>query len=536
MAGSTKMLDGYSSDADKQSSTNLFDSNSAISEVASSSILILSGMILGMALEYITKIVVARSLGVSGYGQISLGRAILAMTTALSVLGFPTGVSRYIGFYSAKNDLSSVKGTVISGLKLIIPVSSICTILLFFLRRYIATTIFKKQEIELVITIFAFALPFSALGEFFYASLRGLKKFNYAVLSREIIFRFSTIALVIIFLSVRPGLYGVTLAYCFGFAIFGLTAFFLNLGVFKKSIVSVNVTKELLRFSWPLIFSFILMQFETRVDTILIGYFRTSKEVGFYNAAMPIARLILIFLDGFLFIFLPVASGLYARGKYEELKFIYQGVTRWIFLFSAIGFLLLVIFPKTLLLIMFGEQYIPAAISLSILAFAFFVNSIFGPVGSLLLTIGKTKEYFLGDILGVSGNIFLNILLIPRFGIEGAAYAVLSSMVIVNLIRSIFIYRYLKTQPFNLSYLKFFVPAVIWSYLIYLLFNSYIAARPILIILAAVMLAILSLLSTICLKGVEKQDLEIFSILERKFGIKFPILRKFITFGISAKL
>lgn len=520
----------------KISAFNQQVSNNPLSEIASGAGFVLIGTFLGMVLDYAIKVFIARFFGPPAYGIINLGLAVLGIVTAMSLIGFHTGVTRYIAYYSAEGKFNNVKSTIKSSLKIVLPVSFIFATLLFSFRHNIAMG-FKKPDLELVVTIFAFIIPFSVLAEIFYASLRGLKQVKYSILSREVFSKGLILSALFTFTLFGFKFEGLALAYSLGFIGFALISFYyLKYRAFipldKTSVVSTNITRKLLLYSWPLMLSFVLMSTDVRIGTILLGYFRSAGEVGIYNAAFPISQIISIFLRVYLFIFLPVVSELYARDKYNELRFVYRGTSRWIFFPSSISFLTFFIFAKPILHVIFGKSFIPAADALRILALASFTNSLFGPVGALLLTAGKTKEYLLGDIGSVFTNIILGFLLIPTLGGRGAALAALASMVVSNSIRLGFAYYFLKAQPFSLNHLRFFVPAAIYSYLIYVGFRSYLETTPVLMVFIVSLLTALCFSSVVALKGLENQDLELISITEERLNKSFSLLRKLITWGI----
>jgi O-antigen/teichoic acid export membrane protein len=512
------------------------NSNNVLTEIADGSVFILLGTIVAVALDYGIQILVARSLGPSGYGLINLGFSILLIITTLSLVGYHIGVTRYISYYIAKKEVAKIREVISSGLKFILPMSFIFSTLFFISRSFIANNVFKKPELQEIITIFSITIPFAAIAEFFYACLRGFKKAKFSVLSREISRRAITISILSAGIILGYGLKFAAWAYSLGFIGFALIAYYyLNFKTIRISNVSkkpYKVGKELFFYSWPLIFSFAIIQINSKTGIILIGYFRSAEEVGFYNAALPLSQITSAFLTIVLFMFMPVMSELYSQSRYEEIKSVFKDVTRWIFLPSCIVFLILFIFPEPVLSFIFGNNFIQAKEPLRILCIAFFINALFGPVGALLLAIGQTKKYFISDVIGFSVSIVLSLFLIPRFGSDGAAYAVLVSMGIVNFVRLCFVNWYIKANPFRLNYLKFAIPAIIWSCLLYFWLDAYLSAKPLLIIPIILLLLMLCFSSFIILKGLEYQDLEMISVIESKIGRKLPLLRRLIALGV----
>ena len=151
---------------------------------------------------------------------------------------------------------------------------------------------------------------------------------------------------------------------------------------------------------------------------------------------------------------MPVASELYARGKEQELNSIYKAVTKWVLSLALPGFLLMALFSESILMIMFGAEYVGGATALSILAFALFISSVLGPANYVLQTYGKTRIVMKGYFIGAGVNFGLNLLLIPLYGINGAAIATGFSYVLISVLYFLFVWRLARMQPFRLNHLK----------------------------------------------------------------------------------
>jgi O-antigen/teichoic acid export membrane protein len=252
------------------------------------------------------------------------------------------------------------------------------------------------------------------------------------------------------------GLMGVAFAYLMGFVSYtAFTLFWLrkSLRGDDTATMSGNVgnfeARELVLFSLPLLFAFILSHIGIELHTILLGYFKNTAEVGLYSAALPFSQFISLPLTILLFMFLPVASQHWYGRNIEELQSVFKFVCRWIFIVSCSIFLALTLFSREIITVTFGSSFSPAHRALIILSVGYFFNALCGPTGALLLAAGESKKYLLGDLIGVGGALFLCLYLIPKMGVTGAAYAGMGQLLIVNIIRVIFIYQKAKIIPFS---------------------------------------------------------------------------------------
>jgi len=211
--------------------------------------------------------------------------------------------------------------------------------------------------------------------------------------------------------------------------------------------------KELLLFSIPLLLSSILGFVMTWIDTLMIGYYLSATSVGVYNAAAPIAKLLPVILNSVAFLYVPVASKLYAQNRVNDLAELYQSLTRLVFFFTFPMFVIIILYPETILGYLFGSKYITATPALRILAVGFIVHVFFGLNGMSLVIIGKTTLNLVGELIAVFVNVILNILLIPKYHLIGAAIATTFSYILANLVRSFWLYRLMKLHPFTREYI-----------------------------------------------------------------------------------
>jgi len=155
----------------------------------------------------------------------------------------------------------------------------------------------------------------------------------------------------------------------------------------------------------------------------MIGYFKTPDLVGLYSIAPPLANLNILFLTSLGALYTPIAAKLYGEGKLEDMKKSYAISTKWCFIVSFPMICTFFLFPDVILNFLYGYKYAAASGAFQILTLGVLFNSATGPNSHTLIAIGKSnviiRAYFISSII----NVALNILLIPRIGIVGAAIA-----------------------------------------------------------------------------------------------------------------
>lgn len=500
------------------------DENHNLKIIAKGAGIVFLGMIIGKIIGYFFVMFIAR-LGTEQYGLLTLGFAFVSFFTAIPLLGLDNGLLRYLPYYRSKRDLSNVKGAITSSLKICVPLSLFIAIIIFIFTDQIANYFFHNPQLAPILRIFSFIIPFSVITTLFSSTFRAFKRIEYVVGLKEILEK--SIRLLAAFLLISFGLGIMGAAY--SFLISEIFIFLVAILILEKKVFPIFRTKvkanhhikELLDYSIPLMLSGIMVFMVAWADTLMLGYFKTASEVGIYNAAHPTAALMFILPTAIISLFLPVITELYTKKKTNEIKDIFKRVSRWIFFVSFPIFLMMLFFSKHIILIIFGNDYISAAPVLSILIFGYLFYSINYTSNNILNMAKKTKTIFFITLMFVGSNILLNFLLIPPYGVIGAAIATSASFIIVSILYIIFNFRLIKSYPVDKSFLKSILAGVLAMPVIYfltqLIFDQVSIFRLVIIFFFFILfyLALLFLF-----KAFKKEDKELF-----KF-IKYNLIRK----------
>ena len=94
--------------------------NESLRKIVKGAGFVLLGTIIGRAFGYGSRLIIAR-LGASDYGLVALGFAVMSIAATLSMVGMTQGVIRYVSLYKGKEDKGRIKGTIISALKITLP-------------------------------------------------------------------------------------------------------------------------------------------------------------------------------------------------------------------------------------------------------------------------------------------------------------------------------------------------------------------------------------------------------------------------------
>jgi len=490
------------------------------------------GTFIGTAFGYLSRMIIARFLGASDYGLVCLAFAGVSIAVSLSLIGLPVGVTRYVSFYKGKGDKGRIKGTIISALKISFPLSLIISFIFFFSADWISVRVFHEPRLAQVLMIFAVSIPFWVLRSNFNSAMVGFQVLQYQVYVNQFFENIFKLAAIVIFVALGFGVLGAAWGWSLAIILTPFLAFYFLekkvFPVFNTKVKAISVDKELFFFSFPLVFAGLAGLITGWTDTLMLGYFSTASDVGIYNAALPTAKLLSVGAGAFGVIFMPVVSELYAMDRWEELKRTYSSVTKWILSILLPLFLLMSLFSKEIINVLFGSEFIAGATALSILAFSYFISSLFALAAPLLQSYGRTKIIMGGSFVGASANFILNLFFIPIYGVKGAAFATGISFALMSIIYLFFAYRVGKMQPFRRSFLKPVIASVIAVLVVYALTKYLIGVSLFALIVMFIVFLMLYFLLLLVFKSFEEEDLMIMRAIDQRLGTKSDWLRKII--------
>lgn len=193
----------------------------------------------------------------------------------------------------------------------------------------------------------------------------------------------------------------------------------------------VEIAKKLLKDSWMLVFSSLVVMIYMRIDQIMIKEMLGDYEVGIYSAAVKLS-------EAFYFIPVLLTASVFPAiiNARKESAALYQKRMQRLYTF-LIWLAIIVALPITLLsewliMLLFGEAYLPAGQVLMIHIWAAVFVFMGVAFSKYLLAENLQKIAFQRTLLGAIANVCLNFILIPKYGLQGAAIATLLAQFMAN--------------------------------------------------------------------------------------------------------
>lgn len=496
-----------------------------ISALLSSASLVFLGSLIYSGSTLLERIVIGRLLTPEAFGEASIGIAIVRLGSTLAMLGFGQGIARYLTRFDDHDDRRGVwvSAVIVTGIA-----TAGITALLYVNAVEIAGLLFEGPDSPRVVQTFILALPFLVGMQVGLGGIRGMENTAYRTIARDLLFPISRISLIVALVAAGYGLVAVGYAYLIAAAASCLVAHYLLHRLLPLRGQFQTHTRELLRFSVPLVVASLLGQLLTRTDTIMLGALSDSYQVAMFSAARPLAGGMLIVLSSFGFLYLPMMSRLDVGSEHEQMGRIYQTTTKWIYVVTFPVFLTFVVFPADVLRVFFSAAYTDGAPALVILSVGFFVNAILGRNRETVSALGLTKYLLVSNTIAFVANVLANLVLIPPYGLVGAATASALSFLVMNVIvSSILIVRH-DISPFSSESVRAYVvlplvlfpPAYVLSQFVTL---TALTLLPFLGAVALLTVAVVSL--TGCLQSEDWIALE---FVEDQTGLQVPFVRRYL--------
>ncbi len=414
--------------------------------------------IVGALSSYVFTLLVTRNFGASAMGTFALSLTVITIFSVVGRLGLDTALLKLISEHSSQGRWDTVRSIHSKALRMSLPLSFLLSVLLFFCSPPIATYVFHKEGLVPFLRLASFGIIPTVLIFLNSESLRGLKEIrDYAFLQLTGVFLFGALLLgtaLTIWEDNRLPLIAY-LAASVIVATIGSIMFVKKADVQASSASPHMGYRELFDISMPMLLSSSMFLVMGWADTIMLGIFRSEREVGIFSVALKISTVTSLTLMAINSIAAPKFAELYSKGDMDGLQGIVRQSTRMIFWTSVPVLLCILLFPKIILGI-FGEEFEAGVYALLLLAAGQFVNAISGSVGYLLQMTGNQKLFRNIILIAVVINIALNALLIQRYGINGAAVSSMISMIFWNLAAVFSIKKLLGLRTYYFPYIDRF--------------------------------------------------------------------------------
>ncbi len=390
-----------------------------------------------LVLGYITHLWIGRVLGPASYGIYGVVLSIQTIFGLLLTLGVPIAISRFVA-----QDEQHAQSTLWQALRIQGTIAILVAILTFTLSPLIAQLL-NDTSLTNYIRFVALILLVQAGYPIFIQFLSGMHFFNRqaALTTIYAVAKLAGALSLIYFFDV----YG---AFA-GFAVGGIIAAIV--GWFWTRKVGGNEKRKLpiktfLSFAGIYVLILAGLQLLISLDLFMVkAILKDDVQAGYYNAAVTLSRISYLLLQAISFILLPSVSALTKPGaSHEEAVAFIRKTLRYLIALIIPSVALAAATSKSLILLFFSEQYIPASSVLSILMIGLGSLAFYLLLANISAGAGKAKAALIITIILLVISAALGIILIPRFGIIGAAWQTTITGIIGLIILSTYTFKTFK--------------------------------------------------------------------------------------------
>lgn len=394
------------------------------------------GQIVAKGLGFLAVIYLARILGVERFGVLEFSLSILTYLLLIADGG--------LEFFGIRE---TAQGSYVQSLvSRILPLRFLMSIVTFLLLILALRFFPDYPQLNAVMLVFGLTVFLQAVNlKWVFMGRESLARVAMGLVLGQIIFT----VLVFLFVRTPEGLILIPIMRLI--SEFVTSAYFFRLFWMTEGSIRLNLTlrgsREFISPALTMGASNALAMMSFNFDTVLLGFMTGAKLVGLYSAAYkPITIAVLLPVTYFLGLF-PILSRTYEEG-YEGFRSLVNRSLRLTVLFAfplAVGGTFL---AEPIIRFLFGVEYLEGVAAMRVLAWSAALVVMRGTFRQSLNAAGKQSLDLRGAALAVSTNVTLNLILIPRYQIMGAAWATLISEALWLAISSYYFYR--NVSPISL--------------------------------------------------------------------------------------
>ena len=305
--------------------------------------------------------------------------------------------------------------------------------------------------------IFISAIAF-AYFEVFYSWAKVQMHSVFGNFMKEVFHRIGiTILLVCLYynyITVEELIYGIVGVYILRMGIMKLYAYSVKWPVLKFQ--KLENTSEILKYAGLIIIAGSVANIILEIDKFMIGQFIEIENVAFYGVAIYIATVIGVPARSMHQITNPLTAKFLNEKNNVELKSLYQKSSLNLFIISGIIFVLILVNLNQLYTLM-PIAYRGGLLIVLVIGLAKLFDNLIGNNNAILFNSDYYRVVLTFGVFLTILTVVLNIIFIPKFGIEGAAYATFIAMFLYNISKIVFVNYKFKMQPFTINTAKTFM-------------------------------------------------------------------------------
>ncbi len=485
-----------------------------------------TGRLVGKMLFALGQFYFARQLGPQLFGVYALGWTLIRLLEVVATLGLNYGVQRFGVAYSLY-DSRALQWLWTRAIGLSLIAGTIVGLFLFLFAPFISNQVFDISQLEFFLKAIAVSVPFAAGLRVGAATTMISKRAEFSMLTEGVV-QPSVMIVVSIFSFVLYGasIEGIALGIFVSYVLAFVFSLYFTIRLFPlvgdtKSGNHISV-RELMRYSLPTVMAGLGGLLIVWSDRLFIGYFLTDTDVGLYQAMAQVSIMFAMIVQSFNSILAPIFAEYYSKKMTTNLGQMFNRASRWSLFLCLPLSLVAILMPSDTIVVLFGETYNTGNIPLIILVVGQIFYSGTASVIPLLMMTGHQDSWLWLNVSALVLSVILNITLIPRFGLVGAALSNTIAISTLHLGGMIFAQRQLEIRLVDSRYIRFAVMAIVVGISLWYLM-PFFSNTPVVRLFLAIVVSTMGILIGIFLIGVDREERGFLGyLLHDRFGRRFP--------------
>ncbi|MBI2651724.1 oligosaccharide flippase family protein [Candidatus Woesearchaeota archaeon] len=333
-----------------------------------------------------------------------------------------------------------------------------------------------SPEVKIIAYVMLLFAIMQSFTDVYYAIFRAFEQMYYDAIIK-VLRMLILVGMVIYAIKNNYGLFAASLAFPVTETVILIFASLIAYKKFTKVdfYIDYEFSKKLLKSSFLFFLSLVFSGIFMYIDAVIISKVRSTAEVGIYSAAANIILALIFIPMMYGNSIYPVISRLYTSSK-KSLKFAYERSFKYMLLLGIPLSAAIYVLSDKIILLLYGNQYKGSAIILSVLCWYIFLRFVNVVSGFTLTSINKQGSRVFSQGIAAFASITLNFILIPFYGILGAAIAAIITEAIFFSMYAYFIFKHGLKINFLMTLIKSAGAAAIMAYLITFVENIFLAA------------------------------------------------------------
>jgi O-antigen/teichoic acid export membrane protein len=423
---------------------------------------------------FAANILISRSFGGGATGAVALGVVTIGtqfafIAAAGTRFGMDMASVRYVSIEVGAGRPGRIHAVVARSVLIALALSTVVGLLTFAMAGPIGRALSDAStaaQTSASIQAAGISMPFIALTYVWLGGSRGLKVMSHTLYVQWMAQPLLWIVLMLVLWQMDKTESMAAWAYTASWVLASVGAWFFWLGLGRRhprEPAEEGLTLGLIRYGAPRAPAALLSQGLFWIDYFVAAYIGlpavTQDDLGVYASCVRVALAMVLFLTAVSYVFSPFVADLHARGEREKLDRLFKSITRWTVAGTIPLLLLMLLAPGPILRLFGGENFTTGTTALRILVIGQAINVSVGAAGFVLIMAGRTGWDLTVYGLSAMLDLVLSIVLVPKFGINGAAAAQAITIACSNWLRLYLVKRFVGIFPWDKPYARLALPA-----------------------------------------------------------------------------